>query len=53
MQADSEDECAEALARLVGVGFVPVLTPRFMPDGRGLARAVPAPAGLGREPAER
>jgi hypothetical protein len=53
VQADSEDECAEALARLVGVGFVPVLTPRFMTDGRWLARAVPAPAGLGREPAER
>lgn len=53
VQADSEDECAEALARLVEGGFVPVLTPRFMTDGRWLARAVPAPAGLGREPAER
>ncbi|GAA1431793.1 hypothetical protein GCM10009601_51530 [Streptomyces thermospinosisporus] len=53
VQADSEDECAEVLARLVEGGFVPVLTPRFMTDGRWLARAVPAPAGRGREPAER
>ena len=43
IQADSEDECVEGLARLVDAGFQPVMLPRFMTDGRWLARAVPAP----------
>ena len=43
VQADSEDECAEGLARLVDVGFVPVMMPRYMTDGRWMARAVPRP----------
>lgn len=42
VQADSEDECAEGLARLVDAGFVPVMLPRFLTDGRWMARAVPA-----------
>lgn len=44
VQADSEDECAEALAQLVDAGYVPVMLPRFLTDGRWMARAVPAPA---------
>ena len=44
VQADSEDECAEGLARLVDAGFVPVMMPRYMTDGRWMARAVPTPA---------
>lgn len=44
VQADSEDECVEGLARLVDAGFVPVMLPRFLTDGRWMARAVPAPA---------
>lgn len=44
MQADTEDECAEGLAQLVDAGFVPVMLPRFLTDGRWMARAVPAPA---------
>jgi hypothetical protein len=44
VQADSEDECAEGLAQLVDAGFVPVMLPRFLTDGRWMARAVPAPA---------
>jgi hypothetical protein len=43
VQAASEDECAEGLARLVDAGFRPTLPPRYMTDGRWLARAVPAP----------
>jgi hypothetical protein len=43
VQADSEDECVEGLARLVDAGFVPVMLPRFLTDGRWMARAVPAP----------
>jgi hypothetical protein len=44
IQADTEDECVEGLARLVDAGFRPTLPPRYMTDGRWLARAVPAPA---------
>lgn len=44
VQADSEDECAEGLAQLVDAGYVPVMLPRFLTDGRWMARAVPAPA---------
>ena len=51
VQADSEEECAEGLARLVDAGFVPVMMPKFMTDGRWMARAVPTqkapPAGRG------
>lgn len=43
VQADSEEECAEALAQLVDHGYVPVMLPRFLTDGRWMARAVPAP----------
>lgn len=43
VQADSEDECAEGLALLVDAGFLPVMLPRFLTDGRWMARAVPAP----------
>lgn len=43
IQADSEDECVEGLARLVDAGFAPVMMPRYMTDGRWMARAVPAP----------
>jgi hypothetical protein len=44
VQADSEDECVEGLAQLVDAGFVPIMMPRYMTDGRWLARAVPSPA---------
>jgi hypothetical protein len=44
VQAATEDECVEGLARLVDAGFQPVMMPRYMTDGRWLARAVPAPA---------
>ncbi|MEV0220874.1 hypothetical protein [Streptomyces sp. NPDC050704] len=43
VQADSEDECAEGLARLVDAGMVPVMLPTLLTDRRWLARAVPAP----------
>jgi hypothetical protein len=53
IQADSEDECVEGLAKLVDAGFLPVMTPRFMTDGRWMARAVPSPAVARRpEPVE-
>jgi hypothetical protein len=54
VQADTEDECVEGLARLVDAGFVPVMLPRFLTDGRWMARAVPAPtakAPAGQPPA--
>jgi hypothetical protein len=44
-------ECVEGLARLLEAGFQPVMMPRYMTDGRWMARAVPtakAPAGDGR-----
>lgn len=43
IQADSEDECAEGLARLVDAGMIPVMLPKLLTDGRWMARAVPAP----------
>lgn len=43
VQSDTEDECVEELAQLVDKGYLPILTPRYMTDGRWLARAVPAP----------
>jgi hypothetical protein len=46
IQADSEDECVEGLERLVAAGFVPTMLPRFLTDGRWMARAVPAPAQM-------
>ncbi|MFJ6066561.1 hypothetical protein ACIQHU_26395 [Streptomyces tendae] len=52
VQADTEDECVEGLARLVDAGFLPVMTPRYMTDGRWLARAVPSPTAPLREPVE-
>jgi hypothetical protein len=48
VQADTEDECAEGLALLVDAGFVPVMMPKYLTDGRWMARAAPiskAPAG--------
>lgn len=51
VQADSEDECVEGLAQLVDAGFVPIMMPRYMTDGRWLARAVPAPASRTPQPA--
>ncbi|MEU1043940.1 hypothetical protein ABZ400_02135 [Streptomyces sp. NPDC005897] len=53
VQADDEDECVEGLAQLVDAGFLPVMMPRYMTDGRWMARAVPtakAPAADGRGP---
>lgn len=44
IQADTEDECVEGLTQLVDAGFAPTMMPRFMTDGRWLARAVPTPA---------
>ncbi len=44
VQADDEDECVEGLAQLVDAGFLPVMLPRYLTDGRWMARAVPAPA---------
>ncbi|MFJ4925305.1 hypothetical protein [Streptomyces sp. NPDC088736] len=44
VQADSEDECAEGLAQLVDAGMMPVMLPRYVTDGRWMARAVPRPA---------
>jgi hypothetical protein len=41
VQADSEEECAEGLALLVDAGFVPVMMPKYLTDGRWMARAVP------------
>jgi hypothetical protein len=41
IQADTEDECFEGLAQLVDAGFMPTMMPRYMTDGRWLARAVP------------
>lgn len=43
VQADSEEECAEALAQLVDYGYLPVMLPKLLTDNRWLARAVPAP----------
>ncbi|MFJ8345057.1 hypothetical protein ACIQ9J_01510 [Streptomyces sp. NPDC094153] len=51
VQADSEDECAEGLAQLVDAGYVPVMLPRFLTDGRWMARAVPAPQHATEQPA--
>jgi hypothetical protein len=48
VQADSEEECAEGLARLVDAGMLPVMLPKLLTDNRWMARAVPSP---GREPA--
>lgn len=42
VQADTEDECAEGLALLVDAGFMPVMMPKYLTDGRWMARAVPA-----------
>ncbi|MFI1166546.1 hypothetical protein ACH4UM_23820 [Streptomyces sp. NPDC020801] len=44
VQADTEEECAEGLARLVDAGFVPVMLPKYLTDGRWMARAVPTPS---------
>jgi len=41
VQAATEDECVEGLAQLVDAGFQPVMMPRYMTDGRWMARAVP------------
>jgi hypothetical protein len=43
VQADTRDECAEALARLVDAGYLPVMLPACLTDGRWMARAVPTP----------
>jgi hypothetical protein len=50
VQADSREECAEGLAQLVDVGYVPVMLPALVTGNRWIARAVPpkttmAPAG--------
>lgn len=53
IQADTEEECIEGLARLVEAGFVPIMMPRLLTDNRWLARAVPTqktPACEGRGP---
>jgi len=41
VQADSEEECAEGLARLVDAGMIPVMLPKPVAEGRWMARAVP------------
>ncbi|MFD7465119.1 hypothetical protein [Streptomyces tendae] len=41
VQAATEDECVEGLAQLVDAGFQPVMMPRYLTDGRWMARAVP------------
>jgi hypothetical protein len=52
VQADTHDECVEALERLVGAGFIPTMLPRQVTDDRWMARAVPAPTPTrDREPA--
>jgi hypothetical protein len=43
VQADSREECAEGLAQLVDVGYVPVMLPALVTGNRWIARAVPAP----------
>lgn len=43
VQADTRDECTEALARLVDAGYTPVMLPACLTDGRWMARAVPTP----------
>ena len=43
VQTATEDECVEGLAQLVDAGFQPVMMPRYLTDGRWMARAVPAP----------
>ncbi|HEY6114637.1 MAG TPA: hypothetical protein VI172_01650 [Candidatus Dormibacteraeota bacterium] len=43
VQADSRDECIEALAQLVEKGFVPIMLPCQITGNRWMARAVPAP----------
>ncbi|MEU3161801.1 hypothetical protein ABZ753_31015 [Streptomyces griseoincarnatus] len=53
VQADTEDECVEGLAKLVDAGFVPIMMPRLLTDNRWMARAVPAPAVRVPEPADR
>lgn len=53
VQADTEDECVEGLAKLVDAGFVPIMMPRLLTDNRWMARAVPAPAARMPEPADR
>ncbi|MBX9392256.1 hypothetical protein K4749_01245 [Streptomyces sp. TRM72054] len=52
VQADTRDECAEALARLVDHGYVPVMLPAQVAGDRWLARAVPAPKPEAAEPVE-
>lgn len=41
VQAATEDECVEGLAQLIDAGFIPIMMPRYMTDGRWMARAVP------------
>lgn len=43
VQADSREECVEALALLVEKGFVPVMLPANVYGNQWTARAVPAP----------
>lgn len=50
VQADSEEECVEGLAQLIDKGYLPTMTPRFLSDGRWMARAVPRPAPAVEEP---
>ncbi|MGW9058895.1 hypothetical protein [Streptomyces sp. NPDC055733] len=51
VQADTQDECAEGLAKLVDAGMMPIMMPTMLTDGRWLARAAPSPALL-REPVD-
>ncbi|MFI9154510.1 hypothetical protein [Streptomyces sp. NPDC053367] len=53
VQADSEEECAEGLARLVDAGMIPIMLPKYLSDGRWMARAVPQGRPPVREPADR
>ncbi|MFF9271130.1 hypothetical protein EF919_18205 [Streptomyces sp. WAC02707] len=52
VQADTRDECAEGLARLIDVGMLPIMMPTMVSDGRWLARAVPSPTTPVRDPVD-
>lgn len=41
VQADTEQECAEGLERLLTLGLQPAMLPRMLTDDRWMARAVP------------
>ncbi|MFJ5151385.1 hypothetical protein ACIQCF_07315 [Streptomyces sp. NPDC088353] len=53
VQADTREECAEGFDELCAkLGLVPLMLPRFLTDGRWMARAVPASQPAADQPAE-